>query len=88
MTVTMRRFGRYATLQDHECPQDGARIVRKLERRVDRSCAIAEQVKGFLERGNRFFVLGQPSVEFQRCRVHVTTTSPEAPCTITVSYGF
>jgi hypothetical protein len=31
----MRRFGRSATLEDHECPQDGARIVRELERRVN-----------------------------------------------------
>lgn len=35
MPITMRRFGRLATLQDHECPQDGARIVRELERRVN-----------------------------------------------------
>jgi hypothetical protein len=35
MTVTMYRFGRSATLQDHECPQDGARIIRELERRVN-----------------------------------------------------
>jgi hypothetical protein len=34
MPITMRRFGRLATLQDHECPQDGARIVRELERRI------------------------------------------------------